>query len=92
MMLNGENIMDEDFELKIDQFGEWIDDMGTYIPDIESICLNCGLEDTIPDFIYDEMSESVKHKELKTKQKVSTIYCNRCGKLKTVSKYWLSHE
>ena len=25
------------------------------LPDIESICLNCGLEETIPDFIYGEM-------------------------------------
>lgn len=62
------------------------------LPDIESICLNCGLEETIPDFIYGEMGGKQKHKELKTKQKVSTIYCNRCGKFKTVSKYWLNHE
>ena len=62
------------------------------IPDIKSICLNCGLEETVPDFIYDEMGSKVKHNELKTKHKVSTIYCNRCGKLKTVSKYWLKHE
>lgn len=41
--------------------------------DIESICLNCGLEEKVPDFIYDEMGSRVKHKELKTNQKVSTI-------------------
>ena len=62
------------------------------IPDIKSICLNCGLEELVPDFIYDEMGSKVKHNELKTKHKVSTIYCNKCGKLKTVSKYWLTHE
>ena len=45
--------MNEDFDFKIDDFGEWIDDMGPYIPDVKSICLNCGLEETIPDFIYD---------------------------------------
>ena len=49
--------MNEDFEFKIDEFDEWIDDMGPYIPDIKSIYLNCGLEETIPDFIYDEMEE-----------------------------------
>lgn len=91
-MVNGGNIMNEDFDFKIDDFGEWIDDMGPYIPDVKSICLNCGLEETIPDFIYDEMGGKAKHKELKTEQKVSTIYCNRCGKFKTVSKYWLNHE
>lgn len=84
--------MNEDLEFKVDEFGEWLDDMGPYIPDIKSICLNCGLEETIPDFIYDEMGGKAKHRELKTKQKVSTIYCNRCGKFKTVSKYWLNHE
>ena len=66
-MVNGGSIMNEDFEFKIDEFGEWIDDMGPYIPDIKSICLNCGLEETIPDFIYDEMGGKAKHKELKTK-------------------------
>ncbi len=60
--------------------------------DIDSICLNCKLEEKIPDFIYGEFSEKVKHKELKTNQAVSTIYCNRCHKLKTVSKYWINHE
>ena len=77
--------MDKFFEFKMDENGEWIDDMGPYIPDIKSICLNCGLEETIPDFIYDEMGG-------KSNQKVSTIYCNKCGKFKTVSKYWLNHE
>ena len=62
------------------------------LPDVKSICLSCGFEETIPDFIYDEMGEKEKHKELKTKKKVSTIYCNRCGKYKTVSKYRLTHE
>ena len=47
--------------------------MGPYIPDIKSICLNCELEETIPDFIYDEMEGKSKNKELKTEQKVSTI-------------------
>ena len=42
------------------------------------------------DLLYRKLLE--KHKELKTKKKVSTIYCNRCGKYKTVSKYWLTHE
>ena len=59
--------------------------------DIESICLNCGLEEKIPDFIYDEMCEKKKHNELKTNQKISTLYCNRCQKLKVVSKYWINN-
>ncbi len=91
-MLNRGSIINEDFEFKIDELGEWIDDIGPYIPDIKSICLNCESEETIPDFIYDEMVGKAKHKELKTKQKVSTIYCNRCDKFKTVSKYWLNQE
>ena len=62
------------------------------LPDVKSICLSCGFEETIPDFIYDEMGGKEKHEELKTKKKVSTIYCNRCSKYKTVSKYWLTHE
>ena len=84
--------MKDFFGFKLDEHGEWIDNLGPSIPNIESICLNCGLEETIPNFIYDEMGGKEKHKELKTKQKVSTIYCNRCGKYKTVSKYWLNHE
>lgn len=84
--------MNEFFEFKMDKNGEQIDDIGSYIPDIDSICLNFGLEETIPDFFYDEISEKAKHKELKTKQKVSTIYCNRYGKFKTVLKYWLKHK
>ena len=40
-------------------------------------CPNCELEGIIPDSIYDEMGGKAKHKELKPKQKVSTIYCNR---------------
>ena len=82
--VNGEwrNIMEDDFIFNFNDTSS----------DIESICLNCGLEEKVPDFIYDEMGSRVKHKELKTNQKVSTIYCNRCGKFKTVSKYWLNHE
>lgn len=76
------NIMEDDFIFNFNDTSS----------DIESICLNCGLEEKVPDFIYDEMGSRVKHKELKTNQKVSTIYCNRCGKFKTVSKYWLNHE
>ena len=76
------NIMENDFIFNFDDTSS----------DIESICLNCGLEEKVPNFIYDEMGSRVKHKELKTNQKVSTIYCNRCGKFKTVSKYWLNHE
>ena len=52
-----------------------------------------------PDFLIDRkavakitFSNKEKHKELKTNKKVSTIYCNKCGKYKTVSKYWLNHE
>lgn len=52
--------MNEDFEFKVDEFGEWIDDMGPYVPNIKSICLNCGLEETIPDFIYEEMDGKEK--------------------------------
>ena len=36
------------------------------LPDVKSICLSCGFEETIPDFIYDEMggkkTERIKNK------------------------------
>jgi len=82
--------MNDFFSFNLNEHDDWIDDLEE--SDIESICLNCGLEELIPDFIYDEMGGKSKHKELKTKQKVSTIYCNKCGKSKTVSKYWVKHE
>ena len=43
--------MKDFFGFKLDEYGEWIDDLGPSIPDIESICLNCSLEKNIPDFI-----------------------------------------
>lgn len=54
----------------------------TSIPNIKKIYINYGLEKTIPNFIYDKMGVKVKYSELKAKRKISTIYCNRCGKLK----------
>lgn len=57
--------------------------------DVKSICLNCGYEDTIPDFIYDEFSEKIKHKELKNDKKISTLNCSRCNKLKIIPKQYI---
>jgi len=53
--------------------------------DIDSMCLNCGFEQKIPDFIYGEMGILLKHKELNNKS-VCTIYCNNCQKLKVIPK------
>ena len=63
--------MNDFFGFNLDELGKWIDDLEE--SDIESICLNCGLEEVVPDFIYDEMGGKSKHKELKTKKKVSDI-------------------
>ena len=51
------------------------DDVGS---DIETTCLSCGFTEFAPDFIYDEMSRKKYH--LKINKKVSTLYCNNCGK------------
>lgn len=45
---------------------------------IESICLNCGQKDDIPDFIYDECSRKKYH--LKINKRVSTLNCGYCDK------------
>ena len=34
---------------------------GYWLLDIESICINCGLEEAIPGFIYDEMGGKQKN-------------------------------
>lgn len=46
--------------------------------DIKTTCLNCGFTEYAPDFIYDECSRKKYH--FKLKKKVSTLYCNKCGK------------
>ena len=51
------------------------DDFGS---DIDTTCLSCGKTDKVPDFIYDEYSRKKYH--FKLKKKVSTLYCNKCGK------------
>lgn len=55
--------------------------------DIESTCLKCGFTERIPDFIYDEMSRKKYH--LKIRKKVSTLFCNKCGKETTIPSSWL---
>lgn len=55
--------------------------------DIESTCLKCGFTERIPDFIYDEMSRKKYH--LKIRKKVSTLFCNKCGKEATIPFSWL---
>lgn len=55
--------------------------------DIESTCLKCGFTELIPDFIYDECSRKRYH--LKIRKKVSTLYCNKCGKETTIPTSWL---
>lgn len=49
-----------------------------YSSEIPSICLNCNHEDLIPDFIYDEFSKKIYHKQLK--KEVYTLNCNYCEK------------
>lgn len=46
--------------------------------DIETICLNCGFTERVPDFIYDECSRKKYH--FKLKKRVSTLYCSKCEK------------
>ena len=73
-------IMDDEidpFELNEDDFGS----------DIETICLNCGFTEKVPDFIYDEMSRKKYH--LKVNKKVSTLYCSKCQKETAIPKTFL---
>ena len=76
--------MDDDFI--DDEFidDEFIDDIIDDSDDIDSICLNCGKEDRIPCFIYDEYSKKRYH--LKIKKKVSTLQCGFCGKETVIPK------
>ena len=74
-------IMDDEidpFELNEDDFGS----------DIETICLNCGFTEKVPDFIYDEMSRKKYH--LKVNKKVSTLYCSKCQKETAIPKTFLN--
>ena len=74
-------IMDDEidpFELNEDDFGS----------DIETICLNCGFTEKVPDFIYDEMSRKKYH--LKINKKVSTLYCSKCQKETAIPKTFLN--
>lgn len=45
---------------------------------VDSICLNCGKTDSVPDFIYDEYSRKKYH--LKLNKKVATLECGYCEK------------
>ena len=65
--------------------------LGVDDSDVDSICLNCGREEKIPDFIYDEMGHLTLHKELGNK-KAYSLYCNNCRKLKVVSKSYLENK
>ena len=59
--------------------------------DIASVCLNCGYEAIVPDFIYDEFGVLIKHKELNN-EKVWTINCNNCDEVKVVPKNYLEQQ
>lgn len=59
-------------------------------PDIKTTCLSCGFTENVPAFIYDEMSRKKYH--LKTKKKVSTLACQKCGKETAVSAYWTENH
>lgn len=61
--------------MKIDPIFMSDDDYSSEIP---SRCLNCNHEDLIPDFIYDEFSKKIYHKQLK--KEVYTLNCNYCEK------------
>lgn len=45
---------------------------------IDSICLNCGKTDKVPNFIYDECSRKKYH--FKINKKVATLECGYCEK------------
>lgn len=58
--------------------------------DIETICLNCGYTEKVPDFIYDEMSRKKYH--LKINKKVSTLYCSKCQKQTAIPKSFVDKK
>lgn len=58
--------------------------------DIETICLNCGYTEKVPDFIYDEMS--IKKYHLKINKKVSTLYCSKCQKQTAIPKSFVDKK
>lgn len=57
--------------------------------DIETICLNCGYTEKVPDFIYDEFSTKKYH--FKLKKKVPTITCMNCQKESAVPSSFLKN-
>lgn len=69
---------------------EFEDDNCDYSSDyIDSICLNCGETDRIPDFVYGECSKKKYH--LKLNKKVPTLICGFCEKETVVSSSFLKN-
>ena len=59
--------------------------------EIDSICLNCGHDALLPDYIYDECGKYQVHKELDNK-KVWSLNCGYCNKVKVVPKTYLENK
>ena len=70
--------MNKDFDFLLDG--------GPNLPDIKSVCLSCCYEETVPDFIYDEMGSKEKHKELKTKRKYQRFTATNAVNIKQYQK------
>lgn len=80
-----DDILDPDYHF------EFEDDNYDYSSDyVDSICLNCGKTDSVPDFIYNECSRKKYH--LKLNKNVSTLECGYCEKETLVPSPSLKNE
>lgn len=77
-----DDILDPNYNFLVEDY-DYSDDY------IDSICLNCGKKDSIPDFIYDECSRKKYH--FKLNKKVSTLDCGYCEKETVVPSSFLKN-
>lgn len=77
-----DDILDSNFQFKDNNY----DYSSDYV---NSICLNCGKTDKIPDFIYGECSKKKYH--LKLNKKVPTLQCGYCEKETVVPSSFLKN-
>ena len=77
-----DDILDSNFQFKDNNY----DYSSDYV---NSICLNCGKTDKIPDFIYGECSKKKYH--LKLNKKVPTLQCGHCEKETVVPSSFLKN-
>lgn len=75
-----DDILDPDYQFDFD------DNMSH---DIETVCLNCGEKELVPNYIYDEFSKKKYH--FKLKKKAPTITCMSCQKDTAVPSSYLNN-